>query len=116
MVTNRKKISGKYKKEKISLVAGAIMLIFVISPVPAFAADGGDEGLSKPILALAAAIAIAGGLIGTGSAQQGIGAAGMGIIAEKPEKFGQVLFFFVIPETLWIIGFVLGIILLLDIL
>ena len=43
-----------------------------------------------------------GGLIGTGMAQQGIGAAGMGIIAEKPEKFGQVLFFFVIPETLWI--------------
>jgi len=39
-----------------------------------------------------------------------------GIIAEKPEKFGQVLFFFVIPETLWIIGFVLGIILLLGIL
>jgi len=71
---------------------------------------------TKPILSLAAAIAIAGGLIGTGNAQQGIGAAGMGIIAEKPEKFGQVLFFFVIPETLWIIGFVLGIILLLDIL
>ena len=36
--------------------------------------------------------------------------------SKKPEKFGQVLFFFVIPETLWIIGFVLGIILLLDIL
>jgi V/A-type H+/Na+-transporting ATPase subunit K len=64
---------------------------------------------------LAAGIAIAGGLIGTGMAQSGIGAAGMGIIAEKPEKFGQVLFFFVIPETLWIIGFVLGIILLLGI-
>ena len=116
MFSNRKKISGKYKKEKISLVAGAVMLIFVFAPIPAFAAGDGDEGLSKPILALAAAIAIAGGLIGTGSAQQGIGAAGMGIIAEKPEKFGQVLFFFVIPETLWIIGFVLGIILLLDIL
>ncbi len=66
--------------------------------------------------ALAAGIAIAGGLIGTGMAQSGIGASGMGIIAEKPEKFGQVLFFFVIPETLWIIGFVLGIILLLNIL
>jgi len=64
---------------------------------------------------LAAGIAIAGGLIGTGMAQSGIGAAGMGIIAEKPEKFGQVLFFFVIPETLWIIGFVLGIILLLGV-
>ena len=110
MVSSRKTISG------LSLGAGAILLILVISPIPAFAADGGDEGLAKPILALAAAIAIAGGLIGTGSAQQGIGAAGMGIIAEKPEKCGQVLFFFVIPETLWIIGFVLGIILLLDIL
>jgi len=67
------------------------------------------------LLAIAAAIVMAGGLIGTGLAQQGIGAAGMGIIAEKPEKFGQVLFFFVIPETLWIIGFVLGLILLLQI-
>ncbi len=92
------------------------MLVMTFVTPPAFAATGDDSGLSKPILALAAAIAIAGGLIGTGSAQQGIGAAGMGIITEKPEKFGQVLFFFVIPETLWIIGFVLGIILLLDIL
>ena len=47
MVSNRKKISGKYKKEKISLVAGAIMLIFVFAPIPAFAADGGEEGLSE---------------------------------------------------------------------
>jgi len=62
-----------------------------------------------------AGIAIAGGLIGTGMAQSGIGAAGMGIIAEKPEKFGQVLFFFVIPETLWILGLVLGVVLLLGV-
>ena len=110
MTFNRKKFSY------LAIVAGAIMLVTTFVTPPAFAAEGGDSGLSKPILALAAAIAIAGGLIGTGSAQQGIGAAGMGIIAEKPEKFGQVLFFFVIPETLWIIGFVLGIILLLDIL
>jgi len=100
-----------------SIILGASLLVFTFAPLPAFAQEGSSGGdLSKPILALAAAIAIAGGLIGTGSAQQGIGAAGMGIIAEKPEKFGQVLFFFVIPETLWIIGFVLGIILLLDIL
>lgn len=72
--------------------------------------------LPTAVLAVAAGIAIAGGLIGTGMAQSGIGAAGMGIIAEKPEKFGQVLIFFVIPETLWILGFVLGIILLLGIL
>ena len=108
-----------YSRKKFSylaIFARVVMLDMTFAAPPAFAAEGGDSGLSKPILALAASIAIAGGLIGTGSAQQGIGAAGMGIIAEKPEKFGQVLFFFVIPETLWIIGFVLGIILLLDIL
>ncbi|MGD0250547.1 MAG: ATPase [Thermoplasmata archaeon] len=65
---------------------------------------------------LAAGLAIAGGLIATGLAQSGIGAVGMGVIAEKPDRFGQVLFFFVIPETLWIVGFVLGIILLLGVL
>jgi V/A-type H+-transporting ATPase subunit K len=68
--------------------------------------------VADPYSSLAAGIAIAGGLIGTGMAQSGIGAAGMGIYAEKPELFGRVLFFFVIPETLWIIGFVLGYILL----
>jgi V/A-type H+-transporting ATPase subunit K len=110
---------GTRKKFSIfAIISGVVLLSFTfISPLPAFAAEeAGGSDLGKPLLALAAAIAIAGGLIGTGSAQQGIGAAGMGIIAEKPEKFGQVLFFFVIPETLWIIGFVLGIILLLDIL
>ncbi len=72
--------------------------------------------IGSAILSLAAAITIAGGLIGTGMAQSGIGASGMGIIAEKPEKFGQVLIFFVIPETLWILGFVFGFLLLLNIL
>ncbi|GFN41303.1 MAG: archaeal A1A0-type ATP synthase, subunit K [Marine Group I thaumarchaeote] len=112
MIPRRKKFSI------FAIITGVFLLAFTfISPIPAFAAEeSSDSALAKPILALAASIAIAGGLIGTGSAQSGIGAAGMGIIAEKPEKFGQVLFFFVIPETLWIIGFVLGIILLLDIL
>jgi V/A-type H+-transporting ATPase subunit K len=103
----------------ITMIAGFALAVFALFFTQAFAqttAASGTSGLTKPLLAIAAAIAIAGGLIGTGNAQQGIGAAGMGIIAEKPEKFGQVLFFFVIPETLWIIGFVLGIILLLGIL
>lgn len=112
----------RYNGSKLSLIAiivGLVLAGFTLSSTQAFAAEpstSANEGLTKPLLAIAAAIAIAGGLIGTGNAQQGIGAAGMGIIAEKPEKFGQVLFFFVIPETLWIIGFVLGIILLLGIL
>jgi V/A-type H+-transporting ATPase subunit K len=102
-----------------TMIIGLALAVFALYFNQAFAVESpapGDNGITKPLLAIAAAIAIAGGLIGTGNAQQGIGAAGMGIIAEKPEKFGQVLFFFVIPETLWIIGFVLGIILLLGIL
>ncbi len=112
----------RYNGSKLSLIAiiaGLVVAGFTLLSTQAFAAEPSsstNQGLTKPLLAIAAAIAIAGGLIGTGNAQQGIGAAGMGIIAEKPEKFGQVLFFFVIPETLWIIGFVLGIILLLGIL
>src|SRR5690349_20413968 len=102
----------------IPIIGGAALLAFALLTPQAFGQESGagDAGLSKSLLAVAAAIAIAGGLIGTGNAQQGIGAAGMGIIAEKLEEFGHVLFFFVIPETLWIIGFVLGIILLLGIL
>lgn len=111
--------SSRYSKLfLIPVVLGSAMLIFTFLTPQVFAQEhaASDAGLNKSLLAIAAAIAIAAGLIGTGIAQQGIGAAGMGIIAEKPEKFGQVLFFFVIPETLWIIGFVLGIILLLGIL
>ncbi len=112
---------GRYFRSKLSLtviLAAVAIAVFSLSSSQAFAqgTTTTSSALTKPLLAIAAAIAIAGGLIGTGNAQQGIGAAGMGIIAEKPEKFGQVLFFFVIPETLWIIGFVLGIILLLGIL
>ena len=59
MVFNRKKFSY------LAIVAGAIMLVTTFVTPPAFAAEGGDSGLSKPILALAAAFAIAGGLIGT---------------------------------------------------
>jgi len=112
--------SRRWKLSAISIAAAltiGILALFSSSQASAAASTPSPNAvLTKPLLAIAAAIAIAGGLIGTGNAQQGIGAAGMGIIAEKPEKFGQVLFFFVIPETLWIIGFVLGIILLLGIL
>lgn len=98
-------------------VASAASPLSHYKVVPAASgSSSSNNSLSTAILTLAASIAIAGGLIGTGMAQSGIGAAGMGIIAERPEKFGQVLVFFVIPETLWIIGLVLGFLLLLQIL
>ena len=79
---------SKSSRVGIGVFGGILLLFTVFSPTDVFAEEGSSGGtdLTKPILALAAAIAIAGGLIGTGNAQQGIGAAGMGIIAEKPEK------------------------------
>ena len=46
--------------------------------------------------------------IGVGIAQGYIGSAGLGTITERPEMFGQVLVFLVIPETIIIFGFVIA--------
>jgi V/A-type H+-transporting ATPase subunit K len=69
--------------------------------------------LETAIAAIGAGVAIAGGAIGTGSAQAAIGSAGLGMIAEKPESMGTVLLFLVIPETLLIFGFVVAILIML---
>ena len=65
------------------------------------------------IAALGAGIAIAGGAVGTGWAQSTIGAAGIGMLAEKPEEMGRVLLFVALPETLLIFGFVIAILIML---
>jgi len=57
---------------------------------------------------LGAAIAFAGGAIGTGWAQSRIGAAGAGAIAERPEVVGSIIILEAIPETLVILGFVVA--------
>jgi V/A-type H+/Na+-transporting ATPase subunit K len=57
---------------------------------------------------LGAAIAFAGGAIGTGWAQSRIGAAGAGAIAERPEVAGSIIILEAIPETLVILGFVVA--------
>lgn len=65
--------------------------------------------------AIAAGIVFLSGLIGTGLALSGMGEIGVGVVAQKPERTGMVLLFFMIPETLWVVGFVLGVIILLGI-
>lgn len=57
------------------------------------------------LVAIAAALAIGIAAIATGYAQARIGAAGMGVIAEKPELTGRVIVLVAIPETLVILGF-----------
>jgi len=66
-------------------------------------------GIEAAVAAIGAGLAIFGGALGTGIAQAGIGSAGMGLLAEKPEEMGRVLLLLVIPETLVIFGFVIAI-------
>ncbi len=69
--------------------------------------------LGAAVAAIGAGIAILGGAIATGIAQAGIGSAGIGLIAEKPEEMGRVLLFLVLPETLMIFGFVVAVLIML---
>ncbi len=63
-------------------------------------------------LAIGAALAVGLCAIGTALAQSKIGAAGMGLVAEKPEQSAFVLICIAIPETMVILGFVIGVMIL----
>ncbi len=64
--------------------------------------------LGSGLVALGAAIAVGAAAIGTAWAQKSIGAAGMGLMAEKDGKEGQVLLLLALPETIVILGFVVA--------
>lgn len=68
-----------------------------------------DIGLT----AIGAGIAIGLAAIGTGLAQARIGAAGAGVIAEKPEALGTIIVLIALPETMVILGFAVAALLLL---
>lgn len=66
------------------------------------------EGIRVAGLAIGAGLAMFGGAMGTGRAQASIGAGGTGALAEKPELFTSVLILVALPETIVVLGFVLG--------
>tara|TARA_R110001592_G_scaffold140888_1_gene361990 strand:+ start:408 stop:770 length:363 start_codon:yes stop_codon:yes gene_type:complete len=66
------------------------------------------EGIRVAGIAIAAGIALAGAALGTGRAQASIGAGGTGALAEKPELFTNVLILVALPETIVVLGFVIG--------
>jgi len=66
-------------------------------------------------IAMAAAVAIFGGALGTAWAQTAIGSSAMGVIAEKPEQASKLIIWLAIPETIVIFGFVVALLLILKI-
>jgi V/A-type H+-transporting ATPase subunit K len=58
--------------------------------------------------ALAAALSVAFGALGTAWAQSRIGAAAAGAMAERPEIGGLMLVFLALPETMIILGFLVA--------
>jgi V/A-type H+-transporting ATPase subunit K len=61
--------------------------------------------MATGLIAIGAALAVGLSALATGFAQARIGAAAMGMIAEKPELAGRAILLVAIPETLVILGF-----------
>ncbi len=88
------------------------VLAFMLVAGLVFAQEGGGGGggasIGDGLLAIGASLAIGLGAIGVGIAQASIGSAGAGTLAERPEAFGQILIYLVIPETIIIFAFVIA--------
>ncbi len=75
----------------------------------AFAQDAeAASSIGDGIIAIGAALTIGIAAIAVGLAQAAIGSAGAGTLAERPEAFGQILIYLVIPETIIIFAFVIA--------
>ena len=97
---------------KISYAKVLTVLAFFLALGLVFAQEGGGGGegatIGDGLLAIGASLAIGLGAIGVGLAQASIGSAGAGTLAERPEAFGQILIYLVIPETIIIFAFVIA--------
>ena len=60
------------------------------------------------LIGIGVGIAMAASAIATAWAQSAIGSSGMGVLAEKPEQFTNVLIALALPESIVILGFVLS--------
>jgi V/A-type H+-transporting ATPase subunit K len=68
--------------------------------------------LGTGLIAIGASLAVGLTAVATGIAEQSIGAAAIGAMAEKEELFGKGLILTVIPESLVIFGLVVAILIL----
>ena len=113
-------VNAAMLKKTVIILGLAVIVLSVFAPMgfaqeegahAAEAPASGLGGLGQAGIAIGAGIAIAGGALGTGRAQAGIGAGGTAALAEKPELFGNIFILVALPETMVILGFVLGLML-----
>lgn len=91
---------------KFGTIVSLIVLAGLVSM--GFAQEAAGATVGDGLIALGAALAIGIGAVGVGLAQAAIGSAGAGTLAERPEAFGQILIYLVIPETIIIFAFVIA--------
>ena len=68
--------------------------------------------IGSSLLAVAAAGAVVGGAFATAYVQSSVGAAAMGLLAERESAGSQVLILMALPETLVLLGFIVAFLLL----
>lgn len=95
------------------LTALALVALAILLGSLGFAQEGeevvaGATSIGAGLIAVGAGLAIGLAAIAVGIAQAAIGSAGAGTLAERPQAFGQILIYLVIPETLIIFGFVIA--------
>ena len=99
----------KQRSALLVLVLSALFLVgFTLAASAQEPGRPAGAGPGAGLMGLGAAIASGFGAIGTGIARSRIGGAAAGVVAERPEMFGTMLIFLVIPETLVIFGFVIA--------
>ena len=95
----------------LAAVAGALFCTVAMAQAPS-AAEGAAAVPGNPYrdigLAVAAAIAMAGSVLGAGYAVARIGSAALGAAAEKPELLTRSIVFVALAEGLAVLGFAIS--------
>jgi V/A-type H+/Na+-transporting ATPase subunit K len=94
------------------VLLGATYCSAAEAPAAAQSTPAVKSDFSVGLISIAAALAVGLCALATGIAQSRIGAAGCGVLAEKPELSGTVILLLAIPETMVILGFVVAVVLL----
>jgi len=88
-------------------LARVLFLLLLAAPLTIAFAQG-EASIGAGLIAIGAGIAIGVSAIATAMAMGAIGSAGVGALDERPQAFGQILIYLVIPETIIIFGFVIA--------